>query len=321
MHQAQPAGAADLDDPVHGPGRPALLVQRCPGGEGVAGVEADPGLGVVVERCQVRRQVLDAGAQRAALARGRLEHQPRQRVVVDASRAAATTPRGPPEGRLVQPFGAGRVDVRAGVHDHPLRADLHRAPEVVRDRRHRPFVGRAASATRGSRGTARGSTTRIPLSAQPSRNAASSAGLPALSAQPRGLPVKTCTASSPSSPAPVSVALDQPRPDLDVGADRVPQGGAYPVTSRGRRSDRPVRALGQLGAGAGVRGEDEAEAEVARGLLDVDDEARAPRGSRWRRRRRRRRTSGTSTSSGPERDEQRDRVALEERAARRAPGR
>ena len=61
----------------------AGLVERRAGGEDVAGVEADPGLGVVVERGEVRREVLDAGAQRPALAGGRLEQQPRRGVVGD----------------------------------------------------------------------------------------------------------------------------------------------------------------------------------------------------------------------------------------------
>ena len=44
VHQAQPPGPADLDDPVDGRGRAAGLVERRAGGEDVAGVEADAGL-------------------------------------------------------------------------------------------------------------------------------------------------------------------------------------------------------------------------------------------------------------------------------------
>ena len=73
--------AADLHDPVHGRRGPAGLVQRRARGEHVTGVEADAGTGVVVEGGEVRLEVLDARAQRLALARGGLEQQPRRAVV------------------------------------------------------------------------------------------------------------------------------------------------------------------------------------------------------------------------------------------------
>ena len=49
VDESETSGPADLDDPVHGRGRATRLVEGSAGGEHVAGVEADPCLGVVVE--------------------------------------------------------------------------------------------------------------------------------------------------------------------------------------------------------------------------------------------------------------------------------
>ena len=50
VHQPQPVGAADPDDAVQRGRGPAGLVERRPGREHVAGVEADAGTGMEVER-------------------------------------------------------------------------------------------------------------------------------------------------------------------------------------------------------------------------------------------------------------------------------
>ena len=95
VDQPQPARAADLDDPVDGRGRCRRARRaarrrrrrgRCPG-------RCRPG--VVVEGGEVRLQVLDAGAQRAALPGGRLQQQPRRGVVARPRRAPAAAPRAP----------------------------------------------------------------------------------------------------------------------------------------------------------------------------------------------------------------------------------
>ena len=145
VHQPQPAGPADLDDPVDGRGRAAGLVQRRAGREDVAGVEADPGLRVEVEGVEVGRQVLDAGAQGAALAGGRLEQQPRRGVVGDRVEQRAAAPRAPaasPRRSCVRARPGRRVDERPGVHDDALGADLGGALEVVGDRGDRVLVRR-----------------------------------------------------------------------------------------------------------------------------------------------------------------------------------
>jgi len=100
---------------------------------------------VVVERVEVGREVLHAGAQRAALPGGRLEQQPGCGVtggqgVEQGEQALAHLPHGarvPSEA-----VALARVDVRPGVHDDALGADLRRPLEVVRHRRHRALVRR-----------------------------------------------------------------------------------------------------------------------------------------------------------------------------------
>ena len=138
---AAAARPADLDEPVHGRGGAAGLVERCAGREDVAGVQADPDPRVVVERGEVGLEVVDAGAQRAALAGGRLEQQPRGVVaegVEDRQQPLADLP----HRRVVRRRALALGDARAGVHHHALGADLRGAHQVVGHRGDGLLVGR-----------------------------------------------------------------------------------------------------------------------------------------------------------------------------------
>src|SRR5690606_31252725 len=73
VHEPEAARAGDRDEALEGGGGTARLVERGAGGEDVAGVEADADPGVVVEDVEVRREVVDTGAQGPALAGRRLE--------------------------------------------------------------------------------------------------------------------------------------------------------------------------------------------------------------------------------------------------------
>ena len=321
VHQPQPAGPADLDDPVEGRGRAAGLVERRAGGEDVTGVQADAGLRVAVEGVEVRREVLDAGAQRPALPGGRLEQQPRRGVVGDRVEHRQQSLADLAHRGVVPVRRAARVDVRPGVHDDALGADLGGAAEVVGDRRHRLLVrrgGRAAEVHEVRRVDERpGAGLRAGL---PEPRVL--AGSPADSAQPRGLPTNTWSVSQPISRALGERAVDEPLADRDVGADRVAQrpgrGASGAAAGMPRRLSTASRhkmcrvAEGQTTMRTTVLPlrrrrrcpgrllHHPAEADVVRVLLDLDLEARRPRSLAGRRRRcpaRGRR--GTSTSSGP----------------------
>src|SRR5699024_5974034 len=68
--------AADLLDAVKRRGDPSGNVERLTGGEHMARVQADPSSRVEVEDVEIACQVVDSGAERAALPGGGLEKQP-----------------------------------------------------------------------------------------------------------------------------------------------------------------------------------------------------------------------------------------------------
>jgi hypothetical protein len=147
VHEAKPPGSADLEDPVDGGRGPAGLVERGARREDVAGVEADAGLRVEVERAQVGIEVLDAGTQRAALPGRGLEQEPRGGVPVaegleDREQALANLA----HRRRVAPLAllrvAGGIDERPGVDDDALGSDLDGPAQVVGDHRGRARVRR-----------------------------------------------------------------------------------------------------------------------------------------------------------------------------------
>jgi hypothetical protein len=147
VHEAQPPGSADLEDPVDGGRCPAGLVERGAGREDVAGVEADAGLRVEVERAQVGVEILDAGAQRATLPGRGLEQEPRRGVVVtegleDREQALADLTHRGRVATLALLRVARGVDERPGVDDDALGPDLHGPAQVVGDHRGRARVRR-----------------------------------------------------------------------------------------------------------------------------------------------------------------------------------
>ena len=91
--------------------------------------------------------------------------------------------------------------------------------------------------------------TRVPRSAVAARKRASSAGLPAESAQPRGLPVKSWSASQPSASALASAPSTSPLPTrtwVPTGLRRV---GSTMVGTLSAGDDR-TEIAGLTGAGA-----------------------------------------------------------------------
>src|SRR3954453_3984423 len=108
---------------------------------------------------------------------------------------------------------------------------------------------------------------RVPRSAIRSRKRASSAGFPALSAQPRGLPTKTWNVSQPAASALATAPSTSPFPTRTwVPIGLRPAGSRTGQTSRRARSDQGEgdgRAGRDHVATAGGLREDETEAEVA----------------------------------------------------------
>ena len=105
-----------------------------PGGERVAGVQADADPRGVVERGGVRRELLHAAAQRPAQAGGRLQQHVRTLGIVEQR-----------EQRLAHLEEGGGpvtgVDGRAGVHDHAASPDVGAAPQRELDGRGRQLDG------------------------------------------------------------------------------------------------------------------------------------------------------------------------------------
>ena len=179
-----------------------------PGGEHVAGVQADPGLRVPLDRGQVRCQVAGPRAQHLALPRHRLEQQVGI-VVAELVEQREHDLAELPQRLLPVPGPAHR---RPGVHHHAPGADLPAPPQRVRDR-----VGRLPR----HRGVARAQVDqvrRVDEDRQPrSRSARSWSASPGPVAQPRGLDTNTWMTSAPTSAAypsppvaspPVTVACD-----------------------------------------------------------------------------------------------------------------
>ncbi len=205
-------------------GGAARLVQRRAGRERVAGVEADarPWGGGRARRGTARGPRPRRTGDRPWPAVGSSSSHG-SRVALDASRGSAAAPRGP---AAAPPRAARRsplvVDVRPGVHDHALGADLHRAPYVVRDRRHRPLVRRR-------RGRAQVDEVRrvddhpdpVGRAALPERRVL---GRLALAQRPAArVAGEDLQRLEPELAGALERAPDQPRADLDVGADRVAQ--------------------------------------------------------------------------------------------------
>ena len=129
LHPARPRGPGDLRQRLIDAAGGGEVV---PGGEQVAGVQADPGLRVPLQRVQVRPEFLRAGAQHLALARHRLEQQ--AGVLVAERLQHGQQQLGDLAQRPVAiPAGRG-----AGVHHHAARPDLPAAAQRVRDGRGRP---------------------------------------------------------------------------------------------------------------------------------------------------------------------------------------
>ena len=222
-----------------GRGRAAGLVERGAGREDVAGVEADPGLGVVVEGGEVGREVLDAGAQRPALAGGGLEQQPRGGVVGDRVQQRQQARRGPAASpRRTRSVAAARVDERAGVHDDALGADLGRPLEVVRDRGDRLLVRRGGGRAEVDQVRRVDEDPHAALGRRRPEAPRRSAGSPAECAQPRGLPTKTWKVSQPTASALASAPVDEALADGDVGADRVAEAGSRGTPAQPIRGGR-----------------------------------------------------------------------------------
>ena len=208
------SGSADLDDPVDGRGRAAGLVERRPGREDVAGVQADPGLGVVVEGGEVRREVLDARAQRPALPGGRLEQQPRRGVAGDRveqrQQPLADLPhrRRVPFTRILSVPGSTYEPVCTTTPSAPISAArLRLCATEATDLSYVDAVGEPRLTRYGA-----WMNTRVPRSAVSRAERSSSAGLPAECAHPRGLPTKTWNVSQPSSSAFASAPATSPLP-------------------------------------------------------------------------------------------------------------
>ena len=118
-------------------GHPARHGEVVPGRPGVAGVEADADLRVVLQRGQVGAEVLDGRGQRLPAAGGRLDQQPRRGV------GEGVEHRQQPLVQLAQRgLVAVLADGGAGVHDHALAAELGAAGQVVGDRGDRLLDGR-----------------------------------------------------------------------------------------------------------------------------------------------------------------------------------
>ena len=262
-----------------------------------------PGLGVVVERGQVglrgrrcRRTASDPG-RRSARAAATASRRPRPRP------GSGAAPRGPgARGRVVGARPRAVVDVRPGVHDHALGADLDGPPDVVGDRGHRPLVGRGVGDAEVDE------VRRVDDHPDPALGASrrgTRRPRPACrrdSAQPRGLPMKTCSASQPPSSRAHGVASTSPGPTLTwvptgLRSDRSSTG----VTYRAGRSDQvdgDRRALGPARPAPGSIEYTKPRPSVAGGLLDVDLEAGVLERARWRRRRRSRARWGPRPARG-----------------------
>ena len=226
VHQAQPAGPADLDDPVEGRGRcrRARRAARRPrrrgrcrgrcrpwgGGRGRRGTAPGPR----------RRRTASGPGRRSAPAAATVRRRRRP------PRAAAAVPRGPGasrrRSRSVEPPGS---TYEPGVHDDALGADLGGAAQVVGDRwppTSRTSRGRAAEVHQVRR-----------VDERPGCRV-SRAGL-AGTARPRGARRRTAPSRGGCRRRPGASrsrarrrgrerAGDQPLADRDVGADRVAQG-------------------------------------------------------------------------------------------------
>ncbi len=176
----------------------------------------------MVEHLEVGGEVLHTGAQRPALPGGRLEQQPGRPVLevvaqhLQQRQQSLTdlTHRG---------VGAALGDAGAGVHDDALGPDLRGPLEVVRHHAGRALVRRRRGAAQVDQvggvdehahpglggGLAEGGVHgRVALAERPAARVAGE-DLEGLRADPSGLG---------------EGALDQALADLEVGADRVPQG-------------------------------------------------------------------------------------------------
>jgi hypothetical protein len=136
VHQLDPArsgGSRDLSQHLVDAAGGGEVV---PGGEQVAGVQADPGLRMPLQRVQVRPEFLRAGAQHLALARHRLEQQVRV-LLAERFQHRQQQLRHLAQ-RVVTPPAGGRPGRGARVHHHAARPDLPAAAQRVRDGRRRP---------------------------------------------------------------------------------------------------------------------------------------------------------------------------------------
>ena len=191
VHEPEPAGADRRLEGVERRRHPARDGEVVSGGPRVAGVEADADLRVVLQRRQVRAEVLDRSRpatsrrRRSARSAGAARGRGARRAPAAAARAAAgAPPRSGPRRRRSR---------RAPRPRHPSRVPRARlcAMEAI-DCSTVAAVGEP-TLTRNGVWTNDGT----PRSRQPAVNSSSCSGSPAVSFQPRGLPTKTCTAPAP----------------------------------------------------------------------------------------------------------------------------
>src|SRR5262245_11188064 len=135
VYEPEPIRPGDLDQPVEHRGGAARLVQRRAGREYVTGVEADPGHRMAIEGVEIGPEIVDAGAQRSALTRGRLQEQPR------AVRTELLEQRQQSLAYLAhRGLVAAVVHAGAGVDHEAPGSDHGSPPEVVCDRSHGELV-------------------------------------------------------------------------------------------------------------------------------------------------------------------------------------
>ena len=228
-------------------GHPARHGEVVPGRPGVAGVEADADPRVVLQRREVRAEVLDGGRQRLPPpAVGSMSSRGARRAGRPAPAAAARAAGG---ARLVPVL----ADRGAGVHHHALAAEpVPRARLCAIEAIDCSTVASVGEPTLTRKGVWMNDGT--PRSAQPAVKAASCCGSPAVSFQPRGLPTKTCTARGGDGVGVGESAPGQAALDLDVRADRgarVVQGHGHEA-SPGSSRWNPVDGLAGRRATAGA---------------------------------------------------------------------